>query len=1052
MRKYTTWVVNNRWVIIALTLIITVAMGAKGNTLKVIIDPDKMLPQDHPYIMTTNEVERIFGSRWVMEIGITPKTGDAFQPAVLEKVKKITDALQANPLTVKSTILSIAARRAKNIKGDADGMSVLPLMDKVPTTPEGLEALRKAVHSNPVFENGIISKDDRTLAIMSDFRLSQGFGGIVASINPIIDSVRDPSVEIHVSGLPGFLALLEKYSQRMAFLFPISLLLIGLIHFEAFRTKQAIFLPLVTAMVAVTWAKGIMGIFQVPMDIFNMTTPILILAIAAGHAVQILKRYYEEFNNFRAKGVEPKQANREAVIEAVTKVGPVMITACAIAALGFFSLVVFEISTVRTFGVFTALGVLSALILEMTFIPALRSVLPAPKAKEQAREKHEGGVWDRITGAMANWVTGPNRKGVFVAAAAIVLFGAIGSKLVIYSHSDKNFFFQSVPQVQDDTVLNERMGGTNTIYVYVHSKSPDAIKDPKVLQAMDETQRWLETQPYVGKTISIADFIKRMNKAMHGDDPAFDKIPTDQNLIAQYLLLYSSSGDPQDFDSYVDTGYKAANILVLMHTDNTDKVKVLLGHLQAFTATHFPNTVEISEGGAITSAAALADVIVHDKVLNILQIAAVIFLISALVFRSLWAGLMVLAPLVLTVLANFGVMGFTGITLNVMTAIMSPMAVGIGADYAIYLLFRLKEEIANGSPAEEAIRKTLSTAGKAILFVASAVAGGYGVLVFSFGFKVHLWMAIIIGIAMLVSSLATLSVVPALVLAFRPKFVFGEAAAPKTGVPPAAAAASILALTVGLSFMPGTARADAPLSAHDIMAKNLVSTRVFGFSYEGTMTLLSPDGQERVRKVAAKAKLQPNGVDTDRLVRFLDPPDVRGTATLLDEHAAGDDDIWIYLPALKKVRRLVSSNKKDSFLGTDFSYGDVIGFKVDEWDHKLVGEEKMDGQDCYVIESAPKNDDVKSVSGYSKRKSWIRKDGFVTVRAEYWDVGGQPLKWTRWSDYSLVDPAHGRWWFAKSEAMNVQTKHRTRFQFSAIKVESDLSDDLFSSRNLEKDF
>ena len=113
------------------------------------------------------------------------------------------------------------------------------------------------------------------------------------------------------------------------------------------------------------------------MDVFNSTTPILILAVATGHAVQLLKRYYEEYEALSAKGtLTPKEANREAVIRSLIKVGPVMIAAGSVAALGFFSLVVFEISTVRTFGIFTGLGILAALILELRFIPALRSALP----------------------------------------------------------------------------------------------------------------------------------------------------------------------------------------------------------------------------------------------------------------------------------------------------------------------------------------------------------------------------------------------------------------------------------------------------------------------------------------------------------------------------------------------------------------------------------------------------------------------------------------------------------------------------------------------------
>src|SRR3990172_11909951 len=175
------------------------------------------------------------------------------------------------------------------------------------------------------------------------------------------------------------------------------------------------------------------------------------------------------------------------------------------------------------------------------------------------------------------------------------------------------------------------------------------------------------------------------------------------------------------------------------------------------------------------------------------------------------------------------------------------------------------------------------------------------------------------------------------------------------------------------------------MSPKDIMIKNFFVNRVKDSKSESAMTLINESGQKRERKSTGVSKLQTNGIDNMRLIKFISPADVKGTSNLMIEHSDGDDDIWIYLPALKKVRRLVSSNKKDSFVGTDFSYEDVIGQKVEEWDHRLVKEEEVTGQPCYVIESLPKNETVKSNSGYGKRTTWIRKDNFVMIKGEILD-------------------------------------------------------------------
>jgi len=1049
MRRYVEWIIRHRLLVIALTLLITGALASQVKHLRVIIDPNTMLPQEHPYVAATNQVEKVFGLKYVIVIGITPKEGDAFSFHVLSKVQRMTAAILDVPGAVKGNVLSLSSRRAKSIAGRADGIEVRPLMETVPQTATEIEALRRAVRANPAYVNAVISSDERTAAILAEFKEDAGgFRGIVEKVRPIVEAERDASVEITLGGHPVFLSQIEAYSQRMAFLFPLAVLITGLIHYEAFRTVQGLILPLVTALLAVVWGLGIMRLAAVPMDVFNGTTPILILAVAAGHAVQILKRYYEEYHRLRGAGhLTPPEANRAAVVESVTRIGPVMLTAGSVAALGFLSLVVFKISTIRTFGVFTGLGILSALILEMTFIPALRSLLPAPGQKESRRER-ERRMWDRITEAIAGWVTGPSRWRLYAGVAFLILLWGGGAARVIIDNSVKSYFFQHLRFQREDRALNDSLGGPNTLYLLVEGRDEDAIKDPDVLRAMEATQRFLGEQPYVGKTLSLADFVKRMNRAMHGDDPAYDRIPESRELISQYLLLYSMSGEPGDFDTYVDYGYQSANIWVFLKTDSSAYLQDLIARLHSFLPTQFGDKVRIRIGGSVAEAMALNEVMVHGKILNILQIGGVILLITSVVFRSLLAGLLVLVPLLLAVLANFGLMGLTGIRLNIGTSLISAMAVGIGADYAIYLIYRLREELARGVDDTTAVRATLTTAGKAILFVASAVAGGYGVLLFSYGYYIHMWFAILIATAMLVSSLGALTILPSLILTLRPRFVFGVARRDLTPSPKITAA---LLLSLGLGLLPGGEAWGSPLTAKEIMEKNFVVTRVLDSISDATFTLMNAAGQERIRKTSMVSKLRPNGVDNMRMVRFLSPPDVKGTVILTIEHSEKDDDIWVYLPALKNVRRLVSSNKKDSFAGTDFTYGDMIGHKVEDWEHRLLREEVVDGQACYVIESLPRGESVKSSSGYSKHHLWIRKDNLVTIKEEFWNQVGQPLKTFRGSDVLLVDPGRAKWHPMRLEATNIQTGHRTIIRFENFKVDQQIKDEFFTTRYMERE-
>jgi len=294
------------------------------------------------------------------------------------------------------------------------------------------------------------------------------------------------------------------------------------------------------------------------------------------------------------------------------------------------------------------------------------------------------------------------------------------------------------------------------------------------LKFMNDLQRFIETEKQVGKTISLADFIKKMNQSMNVDNKDFYKIPDSQELVAQYLLLYSNSGEPGDFDNYVDYNYQNAVVTAFAKSDNSAFTQKMAENVMNFSKSRAPPGVQVAVGGGSLGGVALNQIMIREKVLNILQIMGAVFLVSSLVFRSFFAGFLILVPLIAAVFVNFGVMGLLGIPLQIATALVSAMAVGIGADYGIYMSYRMREELNNNPDEQKALEKAFKSAGKAAIFVSTAVAGGFGVLILSWGFMIHMWMGFLIAMAMLVSSVTALTVFPALILTFRPQFIFGK--------------------------------------------------------------------------------------------------------------------------------------------------------------------------------------------------------------------------------------------------------------------------------------
>jgi outer membrane lipoprotein-sorting protein len=196
----------------------------------------------------------------------------------------------------------------------------------------------------------------------------------------------------------------------------------------------------------------------------------------------------------------------------------------------------------------------------------------------------------------------------------------------------------------------------------------------------------------------------------------------------------------------------------------------------------------------------------------------------------------------------------------------------------------------------------------------------------------------------------------------------------------------ILWLLIALIW--NTAKAETPLQLMELSDR---TSKVVDARSELTMTLSNADGEQRVRKLVTMTKLKPDGVNNMRVLRFLAPADIKGTVTLLIEQSGVDDDMWIYLPALKKTRRLVSDNKRDSFIGSDLTFGDLIGHKPADWTSTLLREESLDGKAVYVIESLPKDEAIKNQTSYSKRLLWIDKNNFTALKTDYWDETGQLL-------------------------------------------------------------
>lgn len=756
---------------IVIIFCLTLFLGWQMTRVTMDNDVKSMLPQDDPVIKLDNEVAKVFGLNMNQAvIGIV--ADDVFTPTTLAKVERIVRAVKAIKGVDVNQVVGLPT--LEEIKGTESGFEARKLWPGTPMSAEQAARLKDTVLANELYAGSVVAKDGTATMIVAQFASDVQINETYALLKAIATREEGPE-RIHLGGMLVVNAVLDIYAQKVGLLLVFAVLAIVAILFWSFRSLRGVIIPLTTATLSTVWVFGLMGLLRVPMDTFTLQLPILILAIGSGHSVQVVKRYYELI----ASGMDKPAAVRGAVARA----GLAMTTAGLTSAAGFASLATFSLRSIQVFGIFTAVGILSVLALELTFIPAWQMLLPAPRKKPA-----NGKGLDRVLANLGSRLT--RKPAVALVAAVVVAIASLVGMRQLKVEGNLLTMLRPQSEVRVDArILGEKFGGSDVLYVIVKGQAPDAIKDPAVLRYIAELQSYAKTIPGVGNAASIADYIRTLNKAMNGDDPEFSRIPQTQELVAQYLLLASMSTNTKSLDSLVDYDYQTANLTLTLKESSTSKTAAVIEAVKSHIAERPLSGVSVQFAGSSVVMQRVNDIMVEEKILNILQTAGIIFVFCAFIFRSLVGALFAILPLSVAVLLNFGLMGWFGMPLDLATATISGMAIGIGADYALYYLLRHRQEHVlptdrrGGAGAEvpagphghaAAAIASMKTTGRAILTTAFAITAGFLSLIFS-DFGAHQTMGLLVAISMMASSLGALFILPAAAALFKPRFA-GRAA------------------------------------------------------------------------------------------------------------------------------------------------------------------------------------------------------------------------------------------------------------------------------------
>ncbi|MEO8177273.1 MAG: outer membrane lipoprotein-sorting protein [Deltaproteobacteria bacterium] len=258
------------------------------------------------------------------------------------------------------------------------------------------------------------------------------------------------------------------------------------------------------------------------------------------------------------------------------------------------------------------------------------------------------------------------------------------------------------------------------------------------------------------------------------------------------------------------------------------------------------------------------------------------------------------------------------------------------------------------------------------------------------------------------------------------------------------------ALAALLLALPPAAGAGAEPSARELMEQVTETRKLDGSEAVVSMTIATAQGQTRERKLSMATKLADGGKTEKRVYRFSAPADVAGTGVLVFDYEAQADDVWVYLPALRKIRRIVSAQRSEGFMGSEFSYADLNVPALDDYNYRREREESVGGEACHVIDVLPKTPEIAKGEGYSRKTYWVSRERFVLHKAVYYDLEGRAMKELDNSDFKLLDAKRKRYRPMRMVMTNKQNGRVSTFATEQIAFSPEVKDDYFTPRQLER--
>ena len=759
MKKFKKQLKLMSWLTLALILAVTVWFSTEiVNHARMETNLDKYMPHNHPAFIYSDQAEEWFNIKDGILIAIENKDG-IFNPQTLSKVKEISLGLLSMDEFEEIDIQSLYT--ADNIVGTEDGLDVTSFFDEVPETAQELADLRENVVDNDMVYRRLVSEDETValvVAAMDDEYFTDEF---YRRILDFAHSFESSTEIIYVAGRPiveGTMGLLGPADMKR--MVPIVLIVIALVLYLLLKRSSATVSIMITVFISTIWAFGLMAALKIPIYAVSTMIPVMLIAIGVAYGVYFYQYLQQYFHN------NPESDLITALKSVIKRLSVPLFMAAFTTIIGFLSLLTSQVYPIKYFGIFTSFGIFVTFALALWFLPSwvilfgyrVQNVSSKKPRKKTGKVNLSAG---NITQILLN-----KKRTVFIITAVVVAFSIYGVTKVWINSSFLANFEKDSDIVLTDKFVNSKFGGTSTLNVILESEEYDAFKQPDALTLIDEMQHEAVKLSRVGNSFSLADYLKRMNKVMNADSDEFYTIPETSDMVAQYLLLYEMSGDPENLVRIINYDYNRTNVTFQLKGDDSQTINEALTVIKKFEKPLGDMGVSINYAGSGYKALVFTDLILEGQIKSILVSLVLVLLLLTFMFKSIKAGLIGSTPIAITALISFGVMGALNIPLSTTTALLSSIAIGIGIDYAIHFLQNYRMNLKTESNQLDAIKTTMLHTGKAITFNAVVVISGFLVLLFSV-FPPNRTLGALVSMNMFTSFLGTLTLLMILVFGFK---------------------------------------------------------------------------------------------------------------------------------------------------------------------------------------------------------------------------------------------------------------------------------------------